>query len=130
MLGRPSLSSYAACLLVGLTITAAFAQAAWASQARLVGCGTGTCLRITGHRANSAVAIAVGGHALAVEGGRAWRATVPLATARSWAIPSGYSLTLTLTDAQGGAQSREVVILPPGALGRRVELAMLVVRPH
>jgi hypothetical protein len=115
-------------LILGLATIAAPLQAAHAPQARLVHCGGETCLRISGHRQGPAVAIRIDGRDLAVDGGRTWQITVPLAMARAWAAPSGGALTVTLVDTQGGTESTETAVLPPGALGRRVELASLVVR--
>jgi len=117
-------------VLLGLAMTPPPARAASAPQARLIHCGSDTCLRISGHRQRSAVAVRVGGQDLAVEGGRTWRVTVPLTTARAWLTSSGYALTLTLADTQAGTESKEAVALPPGALGPRVELASLVIRAH
>jgi hypothetical protein len=55
---------------------------------------------------------------------------MPLATARDWAIADGGTLTTTLIDTRTGDESSEAVMLPPGALGKRIELASLVVRAH
>lgn len=121
----PLTASTIAGLLFGLA-----ASPAWAAppaQARLVHCGQDTCLRLFGRRQHPTVAVRIGGHDLPVEGGRAWRITVPLATARGWTISSG-SLNLTLADPRADTESTSAVILPPGALGRPVELAMMVVR--
>jgi hypothetical protein len=101
-----------------------------APKARLIHCGDGTCLRISGRRPHSAVAVRVAGHDLPVEGDRSWRATVPLATARDWASAHGGTLTVTLADARSGGESVESVTLPPGALGKRVELASLIVSAY
>ena len=63
-------------------------------------------------------------------GNRAWHAVVPLETARGWLSASGDMLALTLVDPQTGAEAVDEVVPPPGALGRRIELAMLVVSAH
>jgi hypothetical protein len=96
----------------------------------LVHCGDATCLRISGRRPHAAVAVRVAGHRLTIEGNRSWRATVPLATARGWAGTHGGMLTVTLTDARTGGESTEVATLPPGALGKRIELASLTVNAY
>jgi hypothetical protein len=96
-------------------------------QAQLVHCGGATCLRLSGHRPNSATAIRIAGRDLTVEGGRSWHTTVPIETARGWAQARGDSLTLTLADTRTGTETADAVALPPGALGRHVELATLVV---
>jgi hypothetical protein len=99
-------------------------------KARLIHCGDATCLRIVGRRSHAAVAVEVGGHRLVVEGNRSWRATMPLATARDWASAHGGTLAVTLVDARTGSESIEVVTLPPGALGKRIELASLIVSAY
>jgi hypothetical protein len=76
------------------------------------------------------VTVRVAGHHLPVEGGRSWRATLPLATARDWASAHDGTLTVTLADARSGGESVEIVTLPPGALGKRIELATLIVSAY
>jgi len=99
-------------------------------QARLVHCGSATCLRLSGHRPDAAVAVRIAGHDLAVEGGRSWRAIVPIETARNWANASGDRLTLILADMRTGTARLDSVAVPPGALGKRIELATLMVSAH
>ena len=107
------------------------ATPALAAQARLVHCGDGgTCLRLSGHRPHAVVAVQVAGQDREVEGGRNWRMDVPLTTARSWQGVARDRLTVTLADAQTGSRRSEIVLLPPGALARRVELAELVIRRY
>lgn len=101
-----------------------------APKARLVHCGNATCLRISGRRPHAAVAVRVAGHPLAVEGNRSWHATMPLATARDWASAHGGTLMVTLADTRTGGESTEVVTPPPGALGKRTELASLIVSAY
>jgi len=117
----------AAALICGLVMFAIPVEAESAAQARLVHCGADTCLRLAGHRPDATTAVSVGGRELAVEGGRDWRATVPLATARTWPIARGYALRVTLADAAAGTERIQSVPLPPGSLGSHVELASLVV---
>ena len=118
------------CFLLGLAMIAIPRSAVAAPKARLVHCGDATCLRISGRRPHAAVAVRVAGRPLMVEGNRSWRVTVPLATARDWAAVHGSTLTLTLTDARSGGESVERVALPPGALGKRIELANLIVSAY
>jgi hypothetical protein len=115
---------------VGIALAATGAHAAPTSQSRLVHCGEQTCLRITGHRADAAVAVRIAGQDMAVEGGRSWRVTVPAQTARAWASASGSVLPITYRDARSGTERQGEVLLPPGALGRRIELATLLVSAH
>lgn len=117
-------------LFLGLALAATPGSAIAAPKARLVHCNAQTCLRISGHRSHSAVMVRVAGRDLAVRGNRSWRVTLPLATARDLAGGAGDTLVVTLADARTGAESTEVVLLPPGALGKRIELAALIVRAH
>ncbi|MGK6355422.1 hypothetical protein ACMGDH_09350 [Sphingomonas sp. DT-207] len=125
---RPA--SRIACLVLALAIAATPETAIAAPKARLVHCGDATCLRISGRRAHAAVTIRIAGRPLMVEGNRSWRATVPLATARGWAGAHSDALTVTLADTRTGGESTEVVALPPGALGKRIELSSLIVSAY
>lgn len=125
---RPT--SRAVCLLLGLATAVTSERAIAAPAARLVHCGDATCLRLSGRRPHAAVAVRVAGRPLTVEGNRSWRATVPLATARDWTSARGGTLTVTLTDPRTGSESTEVITLPPGALGKRIELASMTVRAY
>lgn len=120
--------------IIRLSLCLVFALApehvAAGSQARLVNCGSATCLRLSGHRVDPAVAVRIAGHDLSVEGGRSWRAVVPIEAARNWANASRDRLTLTLADTRTGTTRTDMVAVPPGALGRRVELATLMVTAH
>jgi hypothetical protein len=116
-------------LLIGLAATAP-GIAAPAPKAQLVHCEEGACLRISGHRRHMSVAVRAAGRDLPVEGGRSWRATLPLAQARSLADVAGDRMTVVLADPQTGTESEEAVTLPPGALGKHIELAELIVRAH
>ncbi len=118
------------CLFLGLAMTAIPDSAAAAPKARLVHCGDATCLRISGRRPHAAVVVRIAGQPLVVEGNRSWRATVLLATARDWASVHDGTLTVTLDDARTGGESTEIVVLPPGALGERRELASLIVSAY
>ncbi len=114
-------------LLSGVVLMALPAHAA-PPQARLVHCGEATCLRLSGHRPYTVGTVRIGGHELAVEGGRNWSATVRLTTAQTWPKSADGALILAMFDARNSLEAEENVALPPGALGRRVELAMLEVR--
>lgn len=120
----------AACLfgLMPALIVALPAYAQRAPAARLVHCGQNTCLRLSGHRPRAGVAIRLAGQDLAVAGRRDWVLTVPLSTARAWERSPGDALTLSYVDPQSKVERAQNVLLPPGALGRPVELASLVVR--
>jgi len=111
-------------------MTSTPASMALAAQARLVRCGAETCLRVTGNRSSSAVAVRIAGQDLAVEGNRAWRVTVLLPTARDWPGALDGTLRLTLVDIATRIETAETAAVPPGALGRHVELATLIVHAH
>ena len=117
-------------VLAGACIAAGSATPALATQARLVHCGTDTCLRLSGRRAHPEVAVQVAERDLQVEGGRRWRADVPLAAARLWQGVARDRLTVTLADARTGSRRSETVLLPPGAFAGRIELAELVIGTH
>jgi hypothetical protein len=116
--------------IMGLALAAIPGAAVAGPRSRLVNCGDKTCLRISGHRSSSAVTIRIAQKPLTVEGDRAWRATVPLSTAREGANASLDRLMLTMTDVKTGVEMVDTVALPPGALGRRVELASLDVNAY
>ncbi|MBB3693828.1 hypothetical protein [Sphingomonas sp. BK580] len=107
---------------------AAPAAAERAASARLVHCGGATCLRLSGQRDSADTKVQVDGRDLPVTGERSWRATVPLAEARTWRLTRGYAVPVTLVDRASGSARTSPVAVPPGALGARVELASLVVR--
>lgn len=114
-------------LLGGWALVAAPAGAAGPARAGLVHCDTGTCVRLSGHRPGTTATVAIAGRALAVEGGRRWQATVPLDVARNWPIARGYAVHIVVADPERGMVRSERVMLPPGALGSRHEIASLVI---
>ena len=57
-------------------------------------------------------------------------ADLPLAATSGIADPTGQTVTITLVDPRTGAERTAIAILPPGALGRPVELASLIVHAH
>lgn len=71
--------------------------------------------------------VRIGGRDLAVEGDRGWQATVPLDVARAWSITRNYALRVALVDPDAGTERIETVMLPPGSLGARTEIASLIV---
>ena len=113
-------------LSCALTIIAP-AQAERQTRARLVPCGENSCLRLSGYRARADMVVRIGEHDLAVEGDRAWQATVPLDLARAWPIARNYALRVAFVDPDAGTERVETVMLPPGSLGSRTEIASLIV---
>lgn len=113
-------------LVCALTMIAP-AQAARQTRARLVSCGENSCLRLSGYRARTDMVVRIGAHDLAVEGDRSWQATVPLDVARAWPIARNYALRVALVDPAAGTERVETVMLPPGSLGSRTEIASLTI---
>lgn len=97
------------------------ASAAAEPHARLVDCGSGSCLLVTGYRADAASLIRINGHAVPAEGARKWRVRLPVETLRAWSAPFDRSITVSAGEASAEAD------LPIGLLGHVENLAMLVV---
>lgn len=110
----------------GLFVTAP-ARAGEPARARLVRCGGETCLKLSGRHASPVVAVRIRGEVVPMAPDRAWALTVPLARARPWVSDAEQGLTVELTDAENRQTEATATQLPPGAFGRRRELAMLVV---
>lgn len=94
---------------------------------RLVNCKAGSCLLVTGRRANAASTVSINGHAVAAEGARKWRARVPVDTLRAWSEPFARSITVTFADAETRTDATAEADLPIGLLGHVENLALLVV---
>lgn len=112
-------------LMLGLILAGGFAAPALAASGpatRLVECGPESCLFVSGRRGHAASPVSINGHEVAVEGGRKWRAQVPVETVREWSEP--YARTITVSVAGVEREAR----LPIGLLGSVKNLAMLVVR--
>ena len=95
------------------------------AETRLRTCGSDVCLVVTGSRPDAAAAVSLGGHDVAVRGGRSWRATVPLDTLRAWSAPFARSIHVAIAGPGGGEADAR---LPIGLLGQPAELAFLDVR--
>jgi hypothetical protein len=107
--------------------TASPAAAAAEPSTRVVKCKAGSCLLVSGRRADTGSAVAINGHAVAVEGGRKWQVRVPVATVREWSAPLARSITVSVSDPRTGAEAAREAALPIGLLGQAEDLAMLVV---
>lgn len=108
-------------LAAGLAAPTA-AVAATQPSTRLVECGAASCLLVTGHRDDAKSNISINGHAVSVEGGRKWRARVPVETVRAWSTPYARTIEVSVDGALEDAD------LPIGLLGHAGDLAMLIVR--
>lgn len=116
---------------MGAVLAAAIAAPALAQDAstRLVECGSANCLLVTGHRESAATRVHINGHAVTVEGGRNWRAKLPLETVRDWSAPYARSVEITLHDQATRRSVSQQADLPIGLMGH-TDLASLVVRAH
>jgi len=97
------------------------------ATARLVSCGTDSCLLVRGHRAGSDAEVRINDRVVDAEGGRSWQISLPMATVKDWSGPFARALRVSVSDPSGAART-EAVRLPVGLLGHDLELAYLVVR--
>lgn len=112
----------AAIAAVGLAFPA---LAASEPSTRVVECGAGSCLQVSGHRDNSAASVTLNGHAVAVEGARNWRVSVPVQTVREWSEPRARTITVAVADT--AARTEAEADLPIGLLGHSENLAVLYI---
>lgn len=114
-------------MLCGAVILAAVSPAAMAAAepyTRLVSCGVADCLLVSGHRADPRAQVLVNGHPIAVEGGKSWKAVLPLDTVRAWSRPLARSIDVNIgTDVSESQRAA----LPIGLLGHAKDIAFLVV---
>lgn len=96
--------------------------AAAETRTRLVDCGAGSCLLVTGHRESERAAVTINGHAVTVRGAPKWRASIPVETVREWSAPHARTITVAVAGAESHA------VLPIGLLGHVENLAFLTVR--
>jgi len=118
--------------LVGIAIAtfavacASTANAAPEPKARLVSCGSESCLLVTGHRKAADSLVSINNRLVTVEGRRAWHVRMPLAAVRELTSPYARSIEVTVARADGHEEWSEDASLPIGLLGHR-NLATLVV---
>jgi hypothetical protein len=105
----------------GILLAALATPAAAETRTRLIDCETGSCLLVTGHRADTASAVRINGHAVNARGARRWRVSVPMETLRRWSVPHARTITVSIADAE------IQVALPIGLLGHVENLAFLTV---
>ncbi|WP_395336068.1 hypothetical protein WBP06_18805 [Novosphingobium sp. BL-8H] len=104
------------------------AMAASKPETRLVSCGAGNCLLISGHRDHAASEVRINGHAVPVEGGKGWKVRLPVDTVRAWSAPLARAVDIALLDPETGTQATVQARLPIGLLGHVTDLAMLEIR--
>lgn len=109
-------------LTLGVILAAALATPAAAeTRARMIDCAAGSCLLVTGHRADAASTVSINGHAVAVQGTRRWRVSLPVETLREWSAPFARTIAVAVADIETHA------VLPIGLLGHAENLAFLTV---
>src|ERR1700741_753764 len=118
------ISGLAALLVAGFSSPAC---AATEPRTRLVACEAGSCLLVTGYRANAASAVSINGRTVLADGARRWRVRVPVDTVRAWSAPFARTITVSVVDAETRNDATAEVDLPIGLLGQVEQLAMLVV---
>ena len=126
--GSPGLRSAAVALAVAFASLASPAAASPEASARLIRCGTESCLLITGHRDDPASAVSINGLPVPVKGRGSWRLTVPVETVRQWSAPYAREIEIALRDPATQRETTENVDLPIGLLGNVTTLALLEVR--
>lgn len=117
-------------LALAAILAAALSSPAYAAtepRTRLVACKAGSCLLVTGHRANAASAVSINGRTVPAEGARKWRVRVPVDTVREWSAPFARTVTISVVDAETRTDATAEVDLPIGLLGQVENLALLVV---
>lgn len=103
------------------------AYAATEPRTRLVACEAGSCLLVTGRRANATSSVSINGRAVSAEGARKWRVRVPVDTVREWSAPFARTIIVSVADPETRTDARAEVDLPIGLLGQVENLALLVV---
>lgn len=119
----PSIFRARALALVAFVAAGAASPAIAAPEpsTRVVSCKAGSCLLVTGHRADAAATVSINGHAVATEGARKWQVRVPVETVRQWSAPLARTITVSIDGAISEAR------LPIGLLGHSEDLAMLLI---
>ena len=116
--------------VAGALLLASFASPASAApeaRAKLVHCGTESCLRISGHRESPTSIVRINGNVVPAEGRRKWAVELPIHTVRDWSAPHARTIEVSLSDPGTRRGATATVDLPIGLLGGVTDLAALVV---
>ncbi|HQS68794.1 MAG: hypothetical protein B7Y36_18030 [Novosphingobium sp. 28-62-57] len=105
-------------------VSASAADRDRAPRTKLERCGEQTCLRVTGHRADSAASVLIAQHEVAVTGGKSWRVSLPLQTVRAWSAPAARTIAVEVA---GNDRRQMEAELPIGVFGNSAKLAFLSV---
>jgi hypothetical protein len=116
-----ALSAVAALGLAGPALAAAD------PSTRVVACGTGSCLQVSGHRDSPAAVVLINGHAVEVQGERKWRTSLPVETIRTWSEPLARTIDVATFDPATQRRTAAEADLPIGLLGHSANLATLVI---
>lgn len=108
-------------LAVAALVASASPALAAETKTRLIDCEAGSCLLVTGHRADAASAVSINGHVVTAQGARKWRAILPVETLRAWSAPYARTITVAVAD------DRTQAVLPIGLLGHVDNLAFLTI---
>lgn len=104
------------------------ALAAPAPTTKVVSCDAGNCLIISGTRQSLSEAVLINGHAVAVQGERNWKVSLPVSVIRDWSQLYARSIEVTTVDPATASRTSAEARLPIGLLGGTTNLAMLEVR--
>ena len=118
---------------VGAIAAGALASPAIAApepSSELVRCGVQSCLQVTGHRDDPTSIVHINGHAVAVEGERKWKVSLPLELVREWSVSNARTIEVSLGDLEGHREIIASVDLPIGLLANTTTLAALVINVH
>ena len=123
---RARISGLAALLVGSLAGFSAPAFAATEPRTRVVACETGSCLLVTGRRANAASMVSINGRAVSAEGAHNWRVRVPVDTVRKWSAPFARTIVVSVVDAGTRTDATAEVDLPIGLLGQVEDLTLVI----
>lgn len=112
-------------VVIGMAAFSAFqlspAVAADTPTTRLVSCGEESCLLVSGNRDDLTAQVAINDRVVAVEGGRNWRARVPVDTLRTWSAPFAQTIMVSVAGVPTKAR------LPIGMFLGSEHVAMLTI---
>ena len=117
-----------AAALVGTLAIGSLASPAMAElepRAKLVRCGSESCLQIAGYRNDPAMTVSLNGHTVSAEGKNGWRVRLPIDTARQWSTPNARTIEVSLRHPETEQETSAVADLPIGLFGGITNLPSL-----
>lgn len=123
-----SFSPFTRALAVAALVAASASPALAASEpsTKLVSCRSGSCLIVSGHRANASSVVLINDHAVTVSGQHNWQVSLPLDTVRNWSAPLARTIEVATFDPATQSRTATEANLPIGLLGH-AELTSVVV---